>query len=373
MKKIFHIITGIGAGGAERVLLNILSNDKCNDHYIVSLKKKNFIKTPYDFTDFKIYYLNLNYINFINKFIYLIYFIKKVDPSVVQTWLYHADFFGGVAAKIAGVKNIFWNIRNSNLDKKTKFSTKLVLKINALLSRFVPRKIISCSENAIKIHVTEGYKNNFICIGNGIKKKNFYYYNNDLKLNFSNKKNDFIITYAGRWHPQKDFETLFKSLKILKCIYRVNKWKILIAGADLDKINNDFYKLIKLNSLQNEVKLIGQLKDINKLYDISDLNVLSSSHGEAFPNVIMEAMSRGVPCVSTNVGESKKIISNYGWCVEIKNPAKFAKCIYEAVNLKKNFKMWNNLKFNCRMSIYKRFGLNKMISNYNELWNKDLK
>ena len=40
MKKIFHIITGIGAGGAERVLHNILTNEKYNDHYIVSLKKK---------------------------------------------------------------------------------------------------------------------------------------------------------------------------------------------------------------------------------------------------------------------------------------------------------------------------------------------
>ena len=40
MKKIFHIITGIGAGGAERVLHNILTNEKYNDHYIFSLKKK---------------------------------------------------------------------------------------------------------------------------------------------------------------------------------------------------------------------------------------------------------------------------------------------------------------------------------------------
>ena len=371
MKKIFHIITGIGAGGAERVLHTILTNDKLNDHYIVSLKKKNFIKTPYNFNNFKIIYLDLNNLNFINKFIFLIYYIKKINPCVVQTWMYHADFFGGLAAKIAGIKSIFWNIRNSNLDKKSKFSTKLVLKINALLSRFIPKKIISCSKEAIKIHLNEGYKENFICIGNGIKKRKFYYYKNDLRLNFRNKKNDFIITYAGRWHPQKDFETLFKSLKILKHTYKFYKWKIIIAGSNLDKINNDFYNLIKLNSLQNNVILVGQLKDINKLYDISDLNVLSSSHGEAFPNAILEAMSQGVPCVSTDVGESKNIISNYGWCVEIKNPTKFAKSIYEAINLKKKLKKWDNLKFNCKMSIYQRFELNKMISNYNQVWNKD--
>ena len=371
MKKIFHIITGIGAGGAERVLHTILANDKLNDHYVVSLKKKNFIKTPYNFNNFKILYLDLNYFNFINKFIFLIYYIKKINPCVVQTWMYHADFFGGMAAKFSGVKNIFWNIRNSNLDKKTKLSTKLILKINAFFSRFLPHKIISCSKNAIKIHIKEGYKKNFIYIGNGIKKRKFYYHNNNLRLNFINKKDDFVITYAGRWHHQKDFETLFKSLKILKHTYKVYKWKIIIAGSKLDKINNDFYNLIKLNSLQNNVILVGQLKDINKLYDISDLNVLSSSHGEAFPNVILEAMSQGVPCVSTDVGESKSIISNYGWCVEIKNPTKFAKSIYEAINLKKKLKKWNNLKFNCKMSIYRRFGLNKMISNYNQLWNKD--
>ena len=61
---------------------------------------------------------------------------------------------------------------------------------------------------------------------------------------------DFIITYAGRWHPQKDFETLFKSLKILKHTYKFYKWKIIIAGINLEKINNDFYNLIKLNSLK---------------------------------------------------------------------------------------------------------------------------
>ena len=82
-------------------------------------------------------------------------------------------------------------------------------------------------------------------------------------------------------------------------------------------------------------------------------------------------MSQGVPCVTTNVGESKNIISNYGWCVETKSPLKFARCIYQAINLKKNLKLWNNLKLNCKKSVHQRFGMNKMISNYNQLWSKN--
>jgi len=368
MKKILHIITGIGTGGAERVLHNILSKDNNNDHFIISLKKKNFIKTPYDFNRFKVIYLNLSIYNFVYKFFLLIYLIKKLNPSVIQTWMYHSDFFGGLASKLAGVKNIFWNIRNSTLDKNTKFSTKIVLKINSYLSYFIPKKIISCSNVAIKIHLSLGFKKNFILIANGVEKeKNFKI--NKFKNILHLKKNEFIMTYVGRWHDQKDFETLFKALKSLKYLFKQTNWKILIAGYDLDQYNPVFYNLIKFNNLATEVKLVGQLKKVKDLYKISDLNLLSSSYGEAFPNVILEAMSHGVPCVATNVGETKYIISNYGWCVNAKEPYKFAKCISEAINLKKNLKTWKELKFNCKLSVNQRFGMDKMILKYNNVWN----
>jgi glycosyltransferase involved in cell wall biosynthesis len=370
LKKILHIITGIGAGGAERVLHNIVSFDK-NDHFIISLKKKNFIKTPYNFDNFKVIYLNLNIFNFITKFIHLVYLIKKINPEIAQTWMYHADFFGGLAAKVAGTKKIFWNIRNSTLNKKTKFSTKLVLKINVILSFFIPSLIICCSKNAIKIHLLLGYKNKFAYIPNGIKKKNKKYYNNTLNKKVLIKKDEFIISYVGRWHLQKDFKTLFKSLKILKLVFGQNNWKILMAGNNIDKYNNDIIKLIKLYSLETEVKLLGQLKDVDKLYSLTDVNVLSSSNGEAFPNVVLEAMSQGVPCIVTKVGESKQIVSNYGWCVEIKKPLEFARCIYQAINLKKNSKLWNNLKLNCKRSVFQRYEMHKMIASYNQVWAKN--
>ena len=370
MKKILHIITGIGTGGAERVLFNLTKNDMRYDHYIISLKKKNFIKTPYNFSHLKMIYLDLSFANSFYKFFYLIYLINKIKPKIVQTWMYHADFFGGLAAKLAGISNVFWNIRNSNIDKYTKFSTKLILKLNIFSSYFIPNQIISCSTKAIKVHKTLGYKKIFIYIPNGIKIKKKFYLKSNLKINSLDKKNLFLMSYVGRWHPQKDFDTLFKSLKTLKNTFKIYNWKLIIAGFSLNKTNQDFYNLIKLNSLQKNVLMIGQIKDVNEIYQNSDLNILSSSYGEAFPNVIMESMANGTPCVATDVGETQSIILNNGWCTSTKNPIKFALAIRKAFFFKKNNKKWNILKLNCRNSIRHRFSLNKMILNYHKLWNR---
>jgi glycosyltransferase involved in cell wall biosynthesis len=369
-KKILHIITGIGTGGAERVLCNLTFEDVANKHYVISLKKKNFVKTPYDFSHIDISYLDLTRYNGFYKFFYLIYLIFKIKPNIVQTWMYHADCFGGLAAKLAGINWILWNIRNSNIHKNTKFTTKLILKINIFLSYIIPNKIISCSYNAIKIHKNLGYKKIFTYIPNGFKLKKKFYMKSYFMVNPSIKKNSFIMSYVGRWHPQKDFMTLFRSLKILKNTFKVYNWKLLIAGYDLNKYNQDFYNLIKLNNLQKEVLIVGQVYDVNQIYQNSDLNILSSSFGEAFPNVILEAMANGTPCVATDVGECQRIISNNGWCVPIKNPIKFALAIRNAFFLKKNNKKWNKLKSNCEHSVNNRFSLNKMISNYHKLWER---
>ena len=76
--------------------------------------------------------------------------------------MYHADFLGGLIAKILFVPKIIWNIRNSTLDKNTKLTTKFMIKICSKLSYIIPNKIISCSEEAIKIHKNLKYKNNFL-------------------------------------------------------------------------------------------------------------------------------------------------------------------------------------------------------------------
>jgi glycosyltransferase involved in cell wall biosynthesis len=86
----------------------------------------------------------------------------------------------------------------------------------------------------------------------------------------------------------------------------------LLAGEGVDSRSNHLLTAaIAAHGLQANVHLLGRRTDIPRL--MASLDVLaSSSHGEAFPNVIGEAMSCAVPCVATDVGDSSSIIGNNG-------------------------------------------------------------
>ena len=60
----------------------------------------------------------------------------------------HADLIGGLTARLIGIKNIFWGVHHSVLIYgKVKWPTIFILKINALLSHFIPKKSFTVLKN----------------------------------------------------------------------------------------------------------------------------------------------------------------------------------------------------------------------------------
>ena len=128
--KVVHIISNLNNGGAEGVLYRLCKSDTIQNHIVISMTGEGKYKLMLRNVGIDVYCLNMNNNRaYFKGFLKLLKLLRKLKPDIIQTWMYHADFFGGLAAKIAGIKKIFWNIRNSNLDKKSKFSTKLVLKM----------------------------------------------------------------------------------------------------------------------------------------------------------------------------------------------------------------------------------------------------
>ena len=106
MKKIIHVISTLGSGGSEGVLFRLITNNNNNKHYVISFSKGGFYSHKLKKGKIKIY--NLDFTNIRNTF-FSIYKMKKIfdkiEPDIIQTWLYHADLIGGVVGKICGIGN----------------------------------------------------------------------------------------------------------------------------------------------------------------------------------------------------------------------------------------------------------------------------
>ena len=218
--KILHIITGLGDGGAELTLYKICKYDICNKHVVISLKDKGKYFSLLKKLGIEVYCLNMNFFS-IYKLLFLIKKINILKPNIVQTWLVHADFLGGIAARLAGIKKIVWNVRYSNIEvAKSKLTTVIILKILSRLSYLLPLSIIIVSKRAKQIYERKGYdKKKIKFIPNGFdlsilkinKSQKKYFYN---KINI--KKKLPIIGNVARYDPQKDHLNLLNALSLIK-------------------------------------------------------------------------------------------------------------------------------------------------------------
>lgn len=372
--KIIHIITSLGDGGAEHTLFKICKYDNLNNHIVISLKGKEKYFLLLSKLGIKVYCLNMNFLS-INKFFSLIKLLIVLKPDIVQTWLVHSDFIGGIAARLAGIKNIIWNIRYSKLEiRKAKIITILIIKLLSKLSIFIPKLIVVVSKKAKKFYEKEGYnKEKLIYVPNGydlsILRPNKFK-KNKFKTKHKIKKDLILIGKVARYDSKKDHSNLLKALSQVK-LKNLNFFCILI-GKHISKKNDNLVLEIKRLNLSNNIKLLGQHENISEVMNGLDINILSSSYGEGFPNVVAESMACGTPCVVTDVGDAAFIVGKTGWIVPPNNSIKLAKALEEAIN-QFGTKNWIKKSKMARLRVEKNFDISRMISFYNTIWLKVFK
>jgi glycosyltransferase involved in cell wall biosynthesis len=101
-----------------------------------------------------------------------------------------------------------------------------------------------------------------------------------------------------------------------------------------------------------------------------DLHVLPSV-GEAFPNVVAEAMACGTPCVVTDVGDAAYIVGDTGWVVPPKDSSRLAQAIQDAM-LEIQTSGRETFGIKCRERIQNNFSLEKVADAYIGLWQRVL-
>jgi glycosyltransferase involved in cell wall biosynthesis len=286
--------------------------------------------------------------------------------------MYHADLIAGVVARLSGVSNVFWNIRHTTLEPgKSKKSTILIAKLCARLSGVVPKGIVCCAQEAARVHTKLGYDASKVTvIGNGYDLA-FFNPNDALAVSFRNELNielgTVLLGMVGRFDSQKDHFGLLKSLSVVKD--SIPDFKFALIGRDLNNSNTALNDEIKKLGLDLQILLLDQRTDMPAVMNGLDVHVLSSSFGEAFPNVLAEAMACGTPCVTTDVGDAALIVSETGWVVPPSDPQPLADAILQAIEEKEtNHQAWLLRKQACRERIIDNFSIEKMVDCYHRVW-----
>lgn len=338
MIKLCIIITGLSTGGAETMLLKLLQGidrDRFTPE-VISLTALGEIGPRLQALGIPVIALGMHPGRpDIRRFWTLVQYLRKNSPDVVHTWMYHADLLGGLAARLVGIRNVAWCIRHSNLAPEyNKRSTLLVVNACARLSRWVPRRILTCSERARSVHVAAGYDaDKMVVIANGFDLTRF---TPDAQARLSVRKelglpaDTPLVGVIARDDPQKNHLGFIQAATAVHTA--LPHCHFVLAGQGIDTTHQLLNQSLIRSKLQNHVHLLGLREDVPRL--MAALDVLASpSHGEAFPNVLGEAMACGVPCVVTDVGDSAEIVGNTGRVIAAGDMEEMSRQLLELLQL----------------------------------------
>ena len=107
---------------------------------------------------------------------------------------------------------------------------------------------------------------------------------------------------------------------------------VLMIGRDV-KNNTEFMFNELPETLSSRFYFLGERSDIYDLMQSMDVFCLSSTWGEGFPNVLGEAMSISVPCITTDIADSSEIVGKTGIVVPPSEPEQLAEAIFSFLNL----------------------------------------
>jgi glycosyltransferase involved in cell wall biosynthesis len=312
-----HVISGLGTGGAEAMLVQLVQALKARgfEQSVVSVsnhsEKADAIRdagVPLDFLHVTSMW------NAAGGIYRLTRLIRDRKPDVLQGWMYHGDLFAAAANLIVpGSRRLYWGVRASDT---VQGGYGWLVRLCARLSR-LPELIVANSQSGLDFHCAQGYRpRRAEVIPNGVDIEKFHpdlATRSALRQEFGLPQDAIVAIHVARLDPMKDHATFLKAMRMLPA------FRGLLVGAGTETLD-----------LPDNVRALGLRTDVARLYRFADIVVSSSAFAEGFSNILAEGMSCGLVPVATDVGDARLIVGDTGEIVPVRDPDALAQALSRA-------------------------------------------
>jgi len=307
--------------------------------------------------------------------------VKRVKPDLVHTWIYAANAYGRMAAKLAGVKKIVAGERCVDLWKTeahfavdrylAKSTSAIVTNSNGVVDFYLKNKIgdgkFKVIPNGIDFEAADPMKkgsNSEPDLPADITKESLEIYTararwrKELGLAPSVR----IIASVARLWPQKRIKDLIWATDLVNCTR--DDLHLVIAGEGPD--DHELREFAKEAGVGDRVHFVGHLSNPKSLLQASDLYALASEY-EGQSNSLMEAILRGVPVIVSDIPGNRDLVPNssHGFHFNVSDRAGLAREICAALGDLPQAKQRATL---AKAYLQQNFSLQAMLQNYSQLY-----
>jgi glycosyltransferase involved in cell wall biosynthesis len=318
MTRVCHIISGLGTGGAEMMLCNLVARTDRSRHdvAVISLMDRGTLGGRIERSGAQLRVLGMRRgVPTPMALFKLRKMLKVLRPDAIQGWMYHGNLAASLGAALLGKPvPVVWGIHHSLYDiAKERRLTQWVIRASARWSGS-PAATVYVSRLSAEQHAAFGFHAEHAeVIPNGFDLDAFQ---PDAERRAAGRAalgldpEHPLIGVVARYHPMKDHPNFLKAAARL-----ARDWpeaRFLMAGTGTGPDNPLLSGMVGELGLADRVYALGERSDVPEIMAALDILCMSSSHGEAFPMVVGEAMASGLPCAVTEVGDAGWLVGETG-------------------------------------------------------------
>lgn len=316
LPRVFHIITGLSVGGAERTLYVLLLGGLAQrfENQVVSLSDQGAFGSRIHQLGVQVSALGMRRAFPSPRSIAKLRQIaRRFQPDIIQGWMYHGNVMASlVRSLLPNRPALAWNVRQSLYDlKREKLLTQWVIRASRRLSSG-PEALLYNSRVSRQQHVAFGFSDSSsFVIPNGFDLQQWCsseVKRRAIREELSIPAEATVVGHVARLHPVKDHATFLRAAASV--VARNENVHFLLSGRGVVAENPSLVSMVPRTARAN-IHFLGERNDVPDLMRAMDI-FCSSALGEAFPNALGEAMATELPCVATDVGDSRSIVGDTG-------------------------------------------------------------